>query len=437
MSSIATHSRIASVNQLDLFTLPQTQGTVEKTTYVDKRTTTSNPNDSPLEFNIPESGHDFIDLTNSKLEIKLKVKNDTANLVKTDIVAPINLTLQSLWSQIDIFMNNTRVSDASTNYAYKAYIPVTLSYGAEVKTTLLNTQMYSKDEAFMDAVTGAGNRGFNNRALYVEQSKVLHLIGPLYTDIWKLNRWIIPGVSLNLTLWRNNDEFVLMSSNTTKKYNVEILEAKLIVCYCTLKQPAYLAFEAALSLSPARYPLIKTELKNFSLAKESTDKTFEDVFAGKIPSKIVVCFVADDAYHGSRPKNPFNFKHFDVSFVGIYQNGIPVPGRAFQPKFNGIKGEGSECVDCYDSLFTFAGKSPLGTSIDITRDDFCNGYGFFVFNLEHLINAETNILPLYKTGNLRLEIKFKNKLPEAVQVLVHAQFPYVLKIHKNRDVVLE
>ena len=202
MSSIAAHSSIASVDQLNLFTIPQTQGAVEKTTYVDKRTITSNPNDSPLEFNIPESGHDFIDLKNSKLEIKLKLKNGKENLTRTDVVGPTNLLLQSLWSQIDIFMNNTRVSDASTNYAYRAYIPIMLSYGTEVKCTSLQSQLFIKDIANMDAHAGTGNKGLNSRTLYTNLSRVVHLIGPLYSDIWQLDRWIIPGVSLNLSLWR-------------------------------------------------------------------------------------------------------------------------------------------------------------------------------------------------------------------------------------------
>ena len=46
-------------------------------------------------------------------------------------------------------MNNIRVSDAATNYAYKAYIPIVLSHGAEIKDTYFNTQLFSKDEENM------------------------------------------------------------------------------------------------------------------------------------------------------------------------------------------------------------------------------------------------------------------------------------------------
>ena len=96
MSEIAANSSVATLKELDLFKTPQTQGTVEKIRFVDKRTITSDPNASPLEFQIPESGQDFIDLKRSMVEIKFKVKNGKNDLVGTDKVAPINYFLHSL-----------------------------------------------------------------------------------------------------------------------------------------------------------------------------------------------------------------------------------------------------------------------------------------------------------------------------------------------------
>ena len=255
MAEIAKSSSIASHDELDTFRLPPTQGTVSKMEFVDKRTITSNPNSNPLEFTIPESGQNFIDLYNSRLEIKLRLKNGEADLAATDKVGPINILLQSLFSQVDIFMNNTRVTDAGTNYSYKAYIPIMLSYGTEVKETWLTSQLFSKDEIVMDATSGTGNKGFNDRSEYTKNSQIVHLIGPLYSDIWQIQKWIAPGITLKISLWRNNNRFVLMTTEKNKKYRIEITEAKLVVNYVGLQQQAYLAYEAALSLSPAKYPL--------------------------------------------------------------------------------------------------------------------------------------------------------------------------------------
>ena len=75
MSEIAANSRIATVDEIDYFRLPPTQAIVDKVRFVDCYTTSSNVNASPLEFTIPESGQNFIDLKRSRLEIKFKIKN--------------------------------------------------------------------------------------------------------------------------------------------------------------------------------------------------------------------------------------------------------------------------------------------------------------------------------------------------------------------------
>lgn len=441
MAQIAMGSALAAVKQLDLFNLPPTQGIVQKVRYVDQFTTKSNPNSSPLDFIIPQAGQDFIDLRRSRLEIKCKVKNGNVDLTDKDIVSTTNLFLQSLFSQVDVFMNNTRVSPASTNYSYRAYIPVILSYSTAVNQTWLTEQLFIKDTGNLDdpnSSPGKGNPGLIARADYIKKSKTLHLTGPLYADTWDCDKWIVPGVTIKISLWRSKDEFSLISPQTTKDFHVEITEAKIVTCYCTLFEQAYLAHEGALSITPAKYPITKVEMKNFSMGSGAREKVFEDVFAGKVPMKLVVGFVLDSAYSGKFSQNPFNFQPFSTSFVGAYVNGVPTPGRAYEPIWNGKEKEGGEYIDCYNALFNFGNKTLRGgSSIDILRQDFPRGYALFVFDLDQMTSVDGDRLSLYKTGNLRLEIKFMSELKDSIQVIVYGQFPYILKITKTREIMLE
>ena len=243
---------------------------------------------------------------------------------------------------------------------------------------------------------------------------------------------------------------MIILPDNDKKYHCKIIEAKISVCYCSLNNSAYLAQEAALSISSAKYPLTKTIVKNYSLAANEREKVYEDVFSGKIPSKMVIGFVSDTAYAGSLKDNPFNFYHNNISFVGAYKNGIPVPGRAFEPQFNerkppvadepptyeDLQTEGAQYSDCYEALFSFSEKSMIESSIDISRADFCNGYSLFVFSIDQVASAKDSLLPLYISGNLRLEIKFKKVLTHAVQMIVYGQFPHILSIDKNRNILV-
>ena len=61
-----------------------------------------------------------------------------------------------------------------------------------------------------------------------------------------------------------------------------------------------------------------------------------------------------------------------------------------------------------------------------------NGYCFYVFEIEQKGENYDHLLPLYKSGNLRLVIKFKDNIAnEPVQMLVHGSFPYKLLLVKE------
>ena len=88
----------------------------------------------PIEFLIPGSGDDYLDLANTMLHVQVKVtraNGDGLDLV--DPVGPVNNWLHSLFSQVDVSLNGTLVIP-STNM-YRAYIETLLSYGTDAKVT--------------------------------------------------------------------------------------------------------------------------------------------------------------------------------------------------------------------------------------------------------------------------------------------------------------
>jgi hypothetical protein len=59
-----------------------------------------------------------------RLLAKIKIeKIDGKAMDDTDTVGPVNLTLQSIWSQVDVSINHTPVTKlGGTNYPYKSYL---------------------------------------------------------------------------------------------------------------------------------------------------------------------------------------------------------------------------------------------------------------------------------------------------------------------------
>jgi len=87
-----------------------------------------------------------MDLCNSMIYVRLKViKQDRTNLGNDTVVATTNLFLQSLFSQIDVYLIGTLVVTASDMYGYRAYIETLPSYGENAKKMQLTCSLFYKD----------------------------------------------------------------------------------------------------------------------------------------------------------------------------------------------------------------------------------------------------------------------------------------------------
>ena len=94
----------------------------------------------PIEFLIPGSGDDYLDLPNTMLHVQAKVtRADGADLDLADSVGPVNNWLHSLFSQVDVYLNGTLVTPSTNTYAYRVYIETLLSYGTDDKVTQLTS----------------------------------------------------------------------------------------------------------------------------------------------------------------------------------------------------------------------------------------------------------------------------------------------------------
>lgn len=56
-----------------------------------------------VEFNISENGEDFVNLASCYLHVKVKTtKSDGTSLLAAEPITPVNLLLQTLFSQVDV-----------------------------------------------------------------------------------------------------------------------------------------------------------------------------------------------------------------------------------------------------------------------------------------------------------------------------------------------
>ncbi|GFS98162.1 uncharacterized protein TNCV_3924721 [Trichonephila clavipes] len=133
-------------SELELFNLPGTQTVIQDGQWKQFHPLSNVFDNAPVEFHISGSAEDYIDLSQTQLYVKAKiVKVDNTPITKDDTIGPVNLFLHSLFSQVDVSLNDRVVSNSSDTYPYRSYIETLLNHGYDSKTSQLTAELFYKD----------------------------------------------------------------------------------------------------------------------------------------------------------------------------------------------------------------------------------------------------------------------------------------------------
>lgn len=432
MALIHKDSEPSVKSELDLFIVPPTQAAIERGQWHEFHPISNVRDGNPIEFNISGSGEDYIDLSATQLHVKVKILKNNAELPADEKVAPTNLFLHSLFSQVDVSLNDRLISSSSNTYPFRAYIETLLNYGSDYKKSFLTSECFYKDTAgHLDATDETqGNEGLKKRAEFIAGSKVLDMIGNLHCDLFYQDRLLLNMVNLKLKLIRSKPEFCLIASKP-ENYNVVIEHASLFVRKVKVSPGVSIGHAKALEKTTAKYPMDRILCKMYSISKGVYSFSQDNVFLGQLPKRIILTCVDNDAFNGTYTTNPFHFKHNDANFIAVYVDGNPVSYKPLDPNYT----EGHS-IRAYNSLLLGSEKLATDKGIYINREEFTKGYTLYAFNLLPDV-YQGNHLNLIQQGNLRIEIKFAKALPKTISVLVYAEFQNMIEITKSRNVLCD
>lgn len=425
-------------SELDLFTVPPTQTSIESANYVEYNPISTINDGTPIEFVIGGSGQDYIDLANTQLFVTAKiVKADGTNIENASEVGPVNLLLQSLFSEIDIKVNGSLITSCNNTYAYRSYLETLLSYGRDAKTSQLTGSLFYKDTATkFDTANPAAPAANSNAGLVKRQSFFrgggqVELIGRIHADLFFQDKYLPNDISLRIRLVRNKDAFCLMSSTPDDNYKINISACKIYVRKVKLSPSVFVAHAKALEVGNAKYPIRRVVCKTFTVPRGNLDFSQENLFTGQLPTRLVLGCVDNDAYNGSYAKSPFNFKHFRMSQLKVFLDGQQQQIRPLELNYanNGY-------LAGYMTLFSGTGKQFRDEGCEIQRDEYPGGYALYAFDLTPDM-AEEGHFNLIKEGNVRVDVKFDVGLPNTINVIAYAEFENIIEIDRSKNVIFD
>jgi len=437
MAFIHPHSCECTKSELDLFTVPPTQTSVEAGGWLEFNPISSLADGVPIEFVVAGSGQNYIDLSNTQLYVRAKiVRANDAVIDGTHNVAPVNLWLHSLFSEVDVKLNDSLITSNNNTYPYRAYLETLLSYGPAAKKSQLTSSLYYKDTAGQmdlgDTTTAPiPNLGLSKRHAIASESKVVDMIGCIHNDLFFQEKYLPNDVTLRIRLVRHKDAFSLMSNENGAAYKIKILDCKLFVRKAQLSASVFVAHAKALEAGNAKYPIRRVVCKSFSVPRGNLSFTQENVFSGQLPTRLVIGLVDNAAFNGSYALNPFNFKNYGLTQLKVFMDGQQHHIKPLEPNFTT-----GEYIASYMSLFSGTGKQQKDEGNDIDRTDYPNGYTLYAFDLTPDL-AEHDHFNLTREGSLRVDMKFGAALGATINVIVYGEFENVIEIDNHRNILFD
>lgn len=281
MAYINSHKSPTVKTELDIFAVPPTQSSVESGAIQCYRPVSALTSTAPIEFIIPPSNEEYLDLSHTTLHVLVRLTG-----APNQNMAPVNNFLHSMFSQVDVFLNQRNVSPPSTRYSYRSYIEKLLNYGHEAKNTHLQTDLWYKDTAGqMDRMVvqdDTKNSGYEERKRLAGNG-TMELYGHLHCDIFNQSKYLLNGVEVSIRLVKEKPEFCIMSPVVGAGF--EIADASLFVRKVRINPSILVAHARTLAICPARYPITRVEIKNITINAGIRSKTVDNLFIGQLPKR--------------------------------------------------------------------------------------------------------------------------------------------------------
>ena len=447
MSLLDRDSCDCARSELELFTIPPTQTSIEESRFEPYYPLTSLDRSGPIEFKIISSEDTYLDLNQSFLyfkakitdrdgqDLKRRVSNTDNTIPDLSSVIPINYSIGTFFERLEVLIANKTVGSTDSLYAYRSYIETLLSYGYEAKHSHLIAGMYHQDiddlhEHVANDLTANSNKGAKKRWDRTKFSQSFECLGPIHNEMFEQQKLLLSKLPVYLKLHRSNVNFALMARDADAQYSIVFEKAILYVNMKKIASHVRLAHEERLLNTNAKYPVRRVEMKFFTRAANRADLSEPNLVNGILPKRVIIGMVNTVAFNSSLHHNPLAFEDMNVSMIGLRKNGQQYP-------FNTLNLDipNDEYMMGYYTLMNATNMwlKDRNNALIPTRD-FKKGYALFGFNLapDDSIGGHFNLV---REGNLSLDLRLRTGHNQSITIICYLEYDSIVEISSNRTVI--
>ena len=452
---------------LQVFAVPKTNTSMLGVRFTQLRPVTTGIN--PMEFLIPATDA-FLDLNRSYFEMELRLKDTGGNMDKDDKLFPVTNLAHTIVKQLSVHVNSVLLEPQTDHYHYKAFFQTLLNNNRQDGESILAPQGWYNDFDLPATVTANNldsstpHNDYKNltdpqkRTVKAMQKALWPFTGGKFhtlfftpmSPLFHTGKLLIPQQEVSIKMYFNDPSIYMVGSGTAgAALTTDDIKMTLNLCQITVSPQLYRTITAARGKSPAMYPLVASKIRTFSIPNGVKDFDQDQLFTNRVPTRVLVGLLHNDAFNGAKARSPFCFEKFGLTVIRMTINGEEYP---YKNALELVHNDGSKDFHGYRRLLentsAFQKGEPSMVLPDMWGDLTAklnndssalitpNGnVTLFAFNFtpDGLPDASNFHPP--QSGNVRLQFRLNASPGHAVTVLIYAEFENVMEINDNNGVL--
>ena len=345
---------------IDLFSLPPTDHSIAGMRYVQISPTSSSL--TPVQIFV-ERQADYIALDRSFFEWDLRFQTTTpGNIVSGEnesndggMTSFVNNMPHSMIRQFGMKCNGTLLTENLDTYHYRAMLENMLNHTRSDGETILtatngnwrneidNPVTYTANNLTGPAADGSGAHNDykalsqnHKDAIQTQKTetrevwsggkrKVVRMVP--YHEMFHQGKMIAPNTSFEFQFWLNNTS--IWTNNVTntpvREPTSEDCKVTFYMCLVKLNPGIYNDLMLKLEKETAKYPIVKTELREYHLDNGASFKKILNPFSNRVPLRFTIAIVEQTAFNGDVTKEPFAFQKAGIKSITQLVNGEEYP----------------------------------------------------------------------------------------------------------------
>ena len=290
---------------------------------------TASLDENCIEFEFQTDRNYYVDLRQTYLAVKLKlvkgrgceiyntreVKNEHKEEAKAvqektteeepvSVVTHVKNMLHSIFSNVEVYINNQQIYNSNGLYAHKSYISNNFKGAISENKGVLHCKRYDYED-FPDEIMEAplSEPFFTRRLKMLSRPDGFMMYGKLGVDFFSISELLYPKVKVRLRLNRARPNFYMISDNPN--VSLGIVDCSLYNRRIALKEDYNKKRMDMLAYTPVEFNYLETLAKTFIIPAIQNQFIQENIFNNAPVRRIAIAMNTNSAFTGSNTKNPF------------------------------------------------------------------------------------------------------------------------------------